>query len=143
MSARAATAGPHLASLQAALAGEHAAVWACGRAAGELSGAPRSTALDQLDAHRAARDALRVRIIAAGGEPVDAAAAYLEPFPVTGARTARRLLAHVDDALAATYADLAATTAADERAGAIESSVAAARRSVAWGGPSKAFPGAG
>ena len=45
-------------ALQAALAGEHAAVWASGRAAGELSGS-RRRAPAELDAHRGARDALR------------------------------------------------------------------------------------
>ena len=132
-----------VAALQAALAGEHAAVWACGRAAAELTGAQRGRALDQLDAHRIARDTLRGRIRAAGSEPVPAAAAYVEPFPVTGARTARRLLAQVDDALAACYADVAAATSAGERGTAVKASVAAARRSVAWGGAPRAFPGAG
>jgi hypothetical protein len=144
MSTQGASAGEaQVAALQAALAGEHAAVWACGRAAGELGGSQRTASLDQLDEHRAAREALRRRVNAAGADPVDAAAAYVEPFPVTGAQTAGRLLAHVEDALAACYADLAAATTGDERTRALGLSVAAARRSIAWGGPAKAFPGAG
>jgi len=132
-----------VAALQAALAGEHAAVWAHGRAAAELSGSERTRAMDQLDEHRAARDALRIRVMAAEATPVPAAAAYVEPFPVTGARTARRLLAHVEEALVATYADLAAGSARGERTSAVNAAVAAGGWAVAWGAPSSAFPGAG
>jgi Domain of unknown function (DUF4439) len=143
VSARPSATDELVAAWQAALAGEHAAVWAYGRAAAELSGGQRTTALDLLDAHRTAREGLRARLHAAGARPVEAAAAYLEPFPVTAAASGRRLLAHVEDNLAATYADLAAGSTGDERASAVGASVAAARRSVAWGGPPTAFPGAG
>ena len=144
MTPRAATVSSALvAALQAALAGEHAAVWAHGRAAAELSSSERNRVLDRLDEHRAARDALRIRILAARATPVPAAAAYVEPFPVTGARTARRLLGHVEEALVATYADLAAGSARGERTSAVNAAVAAGGWAVAWGAPSSAFPGAG
>ncbi|MGB7979584.1 MAG: DUF4439 domain-containing protein, partial [Candidatus Nanopelagicales bacterium] len=93
-----------LAALQAALAGTHAAVWAGGRAAAELGGGHREEALRELDRHRRDRETLRIRVRAAGGVPVDAAPAYLEPFPITGARSARRLLAHVNSGLVAVRA---------------------------------------
>jgi hypothetical protein len=134
---------PELAALQAALAGEHAAVWAAGRAAGELRGDARTRALRQLDEHRQARDALRRSIVALGAAPVQAAPAYVEPFPVEGAAGGRRLLAHVNEALAATYADLAAASAPAARRPAVAASTAAAVRALGWGAEPSAFPGAG
>lgn len=134
-------ASPYLTALQAALAGEHAAVWACGRAAAELSGPARTAALQELDTHRAARDDLVRTVVSLGAQPVQAAAAYAEPFPVQDARSARRLLAHVDSALAATYADLAAASpVASRREPAIASSTSAVR-AIGWGADASAFPG--
>lgn len=130
-------------ALQAALAGEDAAVWACGRAAGELSGDQRSAALDELDVHRQNRDSLQARIVAQGAAPGQAAPAYVEPFPVTGAKTARRLLAHVNDALTATYADVVAASAPATRGLDLTAGIDAARRAVGWGAAPSAFPGSG
>lgn len=132
---------PYLAALQSALAGEHAAVWACGRAAGELSGARRTAALEELDAHRVARDELRRQVVALGSEPVPAAAAYVEPFEVSGRAGGRRLLAHVDSALVATYADLAAVTPRAGRRGAVAAATEWAVRALSWGADPAAFPG--
>lgn len=132
---------PYLDSLQAALAGEHAAVWATGRAAGELSGGRREAARKELDAHRRARDELRQRVRALGGEPVEAAAAYVEPFPVEGASDGRQLMAHINTALAATYADVAAASQPAARGDAVQRSTAAAVRAIEWGTDPEAFPG--
>lgn len=131
----------HLDALQAAVAGEHAAVWASGRAAGLLGSPDRRTAQGELDDHRRARDELRARITALGAQPVDAAVAYVEPFPVRGARGARRLMAHVNAALAATYADVAAASERDARRDAATRSSQAAVRAVSWGASAQAFPG--
>lgn len=131
----------YMEALQAALAAEHAAVWASGRAAGELSGRARTRALRELDAHRVARDDLRSALVAAGAEPVQAAPAYVEPVPVTSVGTARQLLVHVWSGLAAAYADVAAASPQGGRLTAIASSTEAAERAVAWGGPPQAFPG--
>ncbi len=132
---------PLLAALQAALAGAHAAVWASGRAAAELTGGRREAALRELDLHRRNRDRLRSRVLAAGGVPVDAAPAYVEPFPVTGARTARRLLAQVNLGLVAVLADLAAAGAPGTRAADIEGAREAAVRALDWGAAPTALPG--
>jgi hypothetical protein len=132
---------PLLDALQAAVAGEHAAVWASGRAAGELRARRRGDALAELDAHRVARDELRAVIVALGAEPVEAAPAYVEPFPVDGPRAALALMAQVNGALAATYADLAAASEPAARRDPARSSVAAAVRAIAWGGDPQAFPG--
>ncbi len=131
-----------LAALQAALAGTHAAVWASGRAAAELAGSRRERALRELDLHRRDRDALRLRVLAAEGRPVDAAPAYVEPFPVTGARTARRLLAHVNAGLVAVWADLAAAHDPGMRSADVDAATRAAIRAVEWGAQPSAFPGA-
>ncbi len=132
---------PYLQALQAAVAGEHAAVWAAGRAAGELSGGRRTAARRELDLHRRARDELRRQVRALGADPVEAAAAYVEPFPVKGATGGRRLMAHVNTALAATYADVAAASQPAARREATARSAAAAVRAVAWGAEPEAFPG--
>jgi hypothetical protein len=132
---------PFLAALQAAVAGEHAAVWASGRAAGELRGTRRDAARRELDEHRTQRDELRRQVRVLGAEPVEAAAAYIEPFPVEGSAGGRRLMAHVNSALAATYADLAAAGEPGARRTAIDRSAAAALRAIEWGGDPQAFPG--
>ncbi|MCU0262413.1 MAG: ferritin-like domain-containing protein [Candidatus Nanopelagicales bacterium] len=128
--------------LQAALAGEHAAIWAHGRAAAELRDRARDRALGALDDHRRARDALRARLVTLGATPVEAAPAYVEPDPVDGPAGARRLLAHVERALAATYADLAAASPPAGRQAAVQAAAAAAVRAVGWGADPEAFPGA-
>jgi len=132
---------PYLQALQAAVAGEHAAVWASGRAAGELGGTRRAQAQQELDAHRRARDELRSRVVALGAEPVDAALAYVEPFPVDDPAGGRRLMAHVNAALAATYADVAAASEPAARREAAAWSSEAAVRAVGWGAEAQAFPG--
>ncbi len=132
---------PFLAALQAAVAGEHAAVWASGRAAGELRGKRRDAARRELDEHRTQRDELRRQVRALGAVPVEAAAAYIEPFPVEGAAGGRRLMAHVNSALAATHADLAAAGQPGARRAAVERSSAAAVRAIEWGAQPEAFPG--
>lgn len=129
-------------ALQAAVAGEHAAVWASGRAAGELSGRRRQQALEELDVHRRERDQLSRQVSALGAKPVDAAAAYVEPFPVDSPRAGRRLMAQVNEALAATFADVAAANPPAARREAVARSAAAAVRAVEWGADPEAFPGA-
>ncbi|MCU0284720.1 MAG: ferritin-like domain-containing protein [Candidatus Nanopelagicales bacterium] len=129
------------AGLQAALAGEHAAVWAHGRAAGELSGRARTRALDGLDDHRRARDRLRAQLVALGAAPVEAAAAYVEPEPVDSPAGARALLAHVERALVPTYADLAAASPPAGRQPAAQSAARAGVRALGWGAVPEAFPG--
>lgn len=129
-------------ALQAALAGEHAAVWASGRAAGELTGGRRTQALKELDVHRRERDDLSQQASALGSQPVDAAAAYIEPFPVDSPRAGRLLMADVNEALAATYADVAAASPPAARRSAVARSAAAAVRAIEWGAEPEAFPGA-
>jgi hypothetical protein len=131
----------YMRALQAALAGEHAAVWASGRAAGGLDGASRRTALRQLDEHRTTRDRIRRTLVDLGATPVEAAPAYQEPFAIETREDARALMVLVNTRLAATYADLAAASPAAGRRPAAIASAEAAVRAIDWGGEAEAFPG--
>jgi hypothetical protein len=130
-----------MAALQQALAGEHAAVWAGGRAAAKLAGQQRADALAGLEVSRNARDKLMSMVIAAGGQPVPAAAAYLEPDEVTGAGTARDLLAHVNLALCPIYAGLVGHSDPADRKWPLRRCREAALSALAWGAPPMPFPG--
>lgn len=127
--------------MQAALAGEHAAVWAAGLAAGKLTGAAKQQALQAMETHRSARDSLTDQLWAAGERPVPAAANYAEPFPVTGQKSSRRLLAHVSRALVPWYAQLAGATPANQRRWPVRRARECAVAAVMWGADPEAFPG--
>ena len=96
----------------------------------------------ELDAHRRARDELRRQVAALGAEPVEAAVAYVEPFPVTGRAGGRRLMAHVNIALGATYADVAAATDPAAPTRGDPGGLRLGRPSREWGAEPEAFPGA-
>lgn len=132
-----------LEALQAALAGEHAAMYGVGVAGGKLSGARFKAATDSYEEHRDHRDHLTALVVAAGETPVAAEPAYDLPQAVTNAATAAALVLLIERRVAAVYGDL--VEAAEQpavRAFAIESLLAAASAQVAWGGAPVAFPGA-
>jgi hypothetical protein len=131
-----------LTALQAALAGEHATVYAYGVAGAHLRDARRRAALQARDAHLARRDRLTDLVIAAGEQPVAAEPAYALPEPVEDAAGARRLAATVEERLAATYADLVAAADGDLRSLAATALQEAAVRAATWRGHSVGpFPG--
>ena len=70
-------------ALQAALAGEHAAIYAVGVAGGHLHGGQFTAAGDLLRRHRERRERLDAMVVAAGAKPVAAAPAYDLPSAVT------------------------------------------------------------
>ncbi|WP_350276985.1 DUF4439 domain-containing protein [Kribbella sp. HUAS MG21] len=132
-----------LEALQAALAGEHAALYGVGVAGGKLNGAKFRAAGELFEAHRANRDRLSALIAAAGETPVAAEPAYDLPRAVVNAATAAALVLVVEVRIAAVYGDL--VEAAEQpavRAFAIEALLAAAGNQLAWGGVPLAFPGA-
>ncbi|WP_405065923.1 ferritin-like domain-containing protein [Kribbella sp. NBC_01510] len=132
-----------LEALQAALAGEHAAMYGVGVAGGKLSGARFKAATDSYEQHRDNRDHLSALVVAAGETPVAAEPAYDLPQAVSNAATAAALILLIERRVAAVYGDL--VEAAEQpavRAFAIESLLAAASAQVAWGGAPVAFPGA-
>ena len=131
-----------LEALQAALAGEHAALYGVGVAGGKLSGARFKAATDAYEQHRDNRDHLSALIVAAGETPVAAEPAYDLPQAVTNAAGATALILLIERRVAAVYGDL--VESAEEqavRAFAIKSLLAAASAQLAWGGAPVAFPG--
>ena len=130
-------------ALQAALAGEHAALYGVGVAGGKLSGARFRAANDRFESHRDNRDRLSALLVAAGETPVAAEPAYDLPLAVNTAATASALILIIERRIAAVYGDL--VEAAEQpavRAFAIESLLAVAASQLTWGGAPVAFPGA-
>ncbi|WP_432513639.1 DUF4439 domain-containing protein [Kineococcus sp. SYSU DK001] len=128
------TVGP----LQAALAGEHAAVFAFGLVVARLAGPRRTEAAGDLAAHRVARDDLVDRITAAGATPVRSAPGYDVDAPT--AEAALALAASVQERLTALYAAVAAGPTTERALGAA-AVVTAARGARRWGSTVAAFPG--
>jgi hypothetical protein len=130
-------------ALQAALAGEHAALYAIGVAGGHLHGARFGAAGQLSDRHRDRRDQLSGMISTAGAEPVAAAAAYDLPTAVSTEARAAALVRLVEQRLGAVYGDLVeAATDTPVRAFAVQALVATAREQALWGGNPQPFPGA-
>ncbi|MFF0271031.1 ferritin-like domain-containing protein [Kribbella sp. NPDC004536] len=130
-------------ALQAALAGEHAALYGVGVAGGKLSGARFNVATELFGAHRDNRDHLSALIVAAGQTPVAAQPAYDLPQAVTNAATAAALILYVERRLAPVYGDL--VEAAEQpavRTFAIDALLTAATNQLTWGGTPAALPGA-
>lgn len=132
-----------LEALQAALAGEHAALYGVGVAGGKFDGARYGDATDLFAAHRDNRDHLSALIVAAGQTPVAAEPAYDLPRAVTNAATASAVILVIERRIAAVYGDL--IEAADQpavRTFAIDTLLTTATNQLTWGGAPIAFPGA-
>lgn len=125
-------------ALSAAILGEEAALYAYGVAGPWLDGADRDLALGGLAAHRA-----RVLVLRESASDADESGAPggFVTGPVDSPAAARALLAGVEARLAAVYADLAAEVTGGERRNAVLSACECSVRSIAWGGPTEAFPG--
>ncbi|MFE0457898.1 ferritin-like domain-containing protein [Kitasatospora sp. NPDC058965] len=131
-----------VAVLQAALAAEHAAVYAFGVVGAKIPPGPkRDDARACYAVHQARRDGWQRTLAAAGATPAAAAPGYRLPFPVPDANGAAKLAAEVESRLLAVYADLVAGTT-----GALRMTAATALRECAlqcnhWGGSPGALPG--
>ncbi len=127
--------------LQAALAGEYAAIYAYGRAGGRLT-ADQDTALLYLSAHRTSRDTLRQWLLNDAEQPGPPAPAYTLPGPVNSDRQARQLLAAVELRLIPLYTELIAEQIEDpqRRRRAVRQVRECALRAQSWGAPGQAFP---
>lgn len=121
--------------MQSALDGEYAAIYAYGRAGARL-GDLEQTARDQLQVHEQRRDQLRAWLD--GGEPP--APAYQLPQPVTGPKSARRLLATVELRLIPLYTAVIADADPEQRAWAIRAIRNCALQAQSWGARGQAFP---
>ena len=130
-------------ALQAALAGEHAALYGIGVAGGKLSGARFRSATDSYEQHRSNRDRLSQLVVAAGETPAAAEPAYDLPQAVTNAATAAALILLIERRLAAVYGDLVESAEKPAvRSFAVNGLLANAGAQLTWGGAPVAFPGA-
>jgi hypothetical protein len=131
-----------LEALQAAIAGEHAALYGVGVAGGKLSGARFGAATTLYERHRARRDQLTEMLIESGQTPAAAEPAYDLPQPVTTAATATALILGIERRLTAVYGDLVESAEQDRtRTFAIQALIATSREQLGWGGRPSAFPG--
>lgn len=95
---------PRLAAIntvQNYLAGEHAAIWAYGRAAALLPRNELPGAISIMKAHESERDEISSMLRADGIEPIGALVAYDAGQPLTSAPEAREFLIGVEERLAA------------------------------------------
>jgi hypothetical protein len=137
----AASGGPRVpaeerAALRAALAAEHAAVYAFGVVGGVLVDDPDASAA--YAAHRGRRDQLTAMLgtAAVAAEPV-----YTLPFAVSGPAAAEQLAARVERRCADVYAGVVARTTGRARAYAARALTDCAVRGLSWGAQPEPFPG--
>lgn len=134
----------YLEALQTTLAAEHATIYVLGYLGGQASRRTQpalATALGEAyAAHRARRDQLVSRVLDVGGTPVAADAVYALPV-VDGPDAVAARAVVLEQACAATYDFLVASSPAVERPWAVSALVDSAVRSVGLGGPAQNFPG--
>ena len=106
--------------LAAALAAEHAAIFAYGPIGVHLTGAAGRGRAAAEAAHRTRRDALVLLLTAEGATPPPAAAGYALPFPVTDRAAALRLATDVEERAAAAWRAALAATEGDQRRQALD-----------------------
>lgn len=124
----------------AVVRGEDAAIYAYSVAGARVPARAERRALVALDAHRAHRSLAAAAVVAAGGTPPPAAASYALPDDAGTRAGARALLASVENALVAVYADAAAASQAADRRRAARQAAECAVRAIEWGAPPQAFP---
>lgn len=130
-----------LASLQAALEAEEAAIYGYGVAGSHLTGALYDQAFADSVVHERTRDSLTRMIIALGGQIHPAAAAYQLPISVRTAASAVALAALLEQQVAAAYLGLVAVADPALRTFAANRMQGAAARAARWSGHSQPFPG--
>ena len=136
-----AAAGSAVAALQGALAAEHAAVYGYGVVGAMLTGSAQSHARDSWTAHQVARDNLVTMLTRLGATPVAASPAYQLPFAVTGAKSAAKLAAALENGVTRAYLGVVAVNDPALRSFAAQAMQTAANRALAWSGTTTAFPG--
>lgn len=129
-------------ALLAAVAAEDAAVFGYSLAGPRLAtAAQRSAARGYYDVHRAQRDAVAGWVSGHGGTPAPPAAEYRLPGPVNDPASASALLAGLEEATAARYADIVAFATGSLRRAAALALQQAAVREAHWRQTSVPFPG--
>jgi hypothetical protein len=134
-----------LQALQAALAGEHAAVYVYGVVGGRLSSSAYPTLAARFQsgyvAHRSRRDRLTLLVRDAGEDPVAAAVSYQLANPARTVDQLTRLAHETETRAAETYAQLAGSSSGSTRGWAVDALVDASVRLLGFGGSPSAFPG--
>ncbi|MGF1430283.1 DUF4439 domain-containing protein, partial [Kitasatospora sp. LaBMicrA B282] len=129
-------------ALQAALAGEHTAVYAYGVIGARIPPGPqRDDAQAGYAAHQARRDAWQRMLTDAGATPAPAAPGYQLPFPVTDPNAASTLAGTVEARLTPLYADLVAAGSGPLRAAAATALRECTLQAYHWGNPLGPLPG--
>jgi len=118
--------------LAAALAAEHAAIFAYGPIGAHLTGDAAAGARSAEAAHRTRRDALLLQLTAEGATPPPAAAAYALPEPVTGRAAALQVAIGVEDRAAAAWRAALAATTGDQRKLVLTAFTDCALRATRW-----------
>lgn len=134
-----------LEALQAALAGEHAAVYVYGVIGGRVSLSTEAALANQVRTayalHRGRRDQLIAMVRAVDEEPVAAEVTYQLPNLATTPRLLEAAALELEHRCVAVYADLVGSTSGANRQWAIDSLNDAAVRELGFGGSPEAFPG--
>jgi hypothetical protein len=120
------------AALGAALAAEHAAIFAYGPIGVRLTGAAADQARSAEAAHRARRDALVVTLTDAGATAPPAQPTYALPYPVTDPASALRLAVDVEDRTAALWRAALPATTGNDRESALVALIDCAVRATRW-----------
>ena len=134
--------GVPVGALQAALAAEHAAVWAYGLAGAFISGTLAGQLGKAETVHMARRDATERALIDAGARPVQPEPGYLTPEPVTNAASALRLAITAETDAAAAWRSVIARSPADPdvRESALDALTTAAVQATRWRAAADADP---
>jgi hypothetical protein len=118
--------------LDAALAAEHAAIFAYGPIGVRLTGAQAADARAAEAAHRTRRDALVLLLTGNGGTAPAAAASYELPYPVTDAAAALKLAVEIEERIGAVWRAALATTTGADRGRALDALTDCAVRATRW-----------
>jgi Domain of unknown function (DUF4439) len=121
-------------ALQAALAAEHAAIWAYGLAGAFVPDKLTSWLNEATIAHQARRDVTERTLIDAGARPAPAEPGYLTPEPVTDAASALRLAITAETDVAAAWRSVVERSPAEPelRGAALDALTQAAVRATRW-----------
>jgi Domain of unknown function (DUF4439) len=133
-------------SLQEALAGEHAAIYAYGVLGGRIPAATQPAAATAIAAayatHRARRDQLESFISAAGKTPVAPDVAYDLEGPVDSPSQVLAVALRLETRCQVLYAQVVGEAGSAERRWASAALTDSAVRALGFGGTPEAFPGA-
>ena len=134
-----------LEAMQAALAGEHAAVYVYGVLGGRTSLSSEPDLSNKVraayDVHRGRRDQLTAMVRAADATPVAAEVSYDLPNAAKTRLQLTQAALELEQRCTAVYADMVGSTSGANRQWALEAINDAAVRQLGFGGQAQTFPG--